>query len=138
LSERYFARATWTEKNDVARYKRVDRSPRFFPIVLESQRVPGSLEHALDTLIDCRTEIEVVTSLITFSVPAGTELPAHNAPQPCICIVLSGEGEVMASDGSIVRLGPRGVLYCDDVSGKGHVTRSITDLSLAFVNRAGV
>jgi hypothetical protein len=83
------------------------------------------------------TEIEVVTSFVTFSVPAGTEVPAHNAPQPYICIVLSGEGEVMASDGSIVRLGPGGVLYCDDVSGKGHVTRSITDLSLAFVNRAG-
>jgi hypothetical protein len=72
------------------------------------------------------TEIQVVTSFVTFSVPAGTEVPAHNAPQPYICIVLSGEGEVMASDGSIVRLGPGGVLYCDDVSGKGHVTRSIT------------
>ena len=32
---------------------------------------------------------------------------------------------------------PGGVLYCDDVTGKGHVTRSITDLSLAFINRAG-
>lgn len=84
------------------------------------------------------TEIEAVTSLVTFSVPAGTEVPAHNAPQPYICIVLSGEGEVMASDGSTVRLGPGGVLYCDDLSGKGHVTRSITDLSLVFVNRAGV
>jgi hypothetical protein len=31
---------------------------------------------------------------------------------------------------------PGGLLYCDDVSGKGHVTRSITDLSLAFINRA--
>lgn len=51
-SERYFARATWTEKNNVARYKLVDRSPRFLPIVLESQLVPGSFEHALDVLID--------------------------------------------------------------------------------------
>jgi hypothetical protein len=25
---------------------------------------------------------------------------------------------------------------CDDVSGKGHVTRSISDIRLAFVNRA--
>jgi hypothetical protein len=83
------------------------------------------------------TEIETVTSLVTFSVPAGTEVPAHNAPQPYICIVLSGEGEVVASDGSTERLGPGGVLYCDDVTGKGHVTRSITDLSLAFINRAG-
>jgi hypothetical protein len=32
----------------VARYKLVDRSPRFLPIVLDSQVVPGSFEHALD------------------------------------------------------------------------------------------
>jgi len=82
------------------------------------------------------TDREAVSSLVTFSVPAGTEVPSHNAPQPYICIVLSGGGEVTASDGSTVRLGPGGLIYCDDVSGKGHVTRSITDLSLAFINRA--
>jgi quercetin dioxygenase-like cupin family protein len=82
------------------------------------------------------TEIEAVTSFVMFSAPAGTEVPSHNAPQPYICIVLSGEGEVTASDGTTVRLGPGGLIYCDDVSGKGHVTRSITDLSLAFINRA--
>jgi quercetin dioxygenase-like cupin family protein len=79
---------------------------------------------------------EAVNSFVTFSVPAGAEAPAHNAPQPYICIVLSGEGEVVASDGATVRLGPGGLIYCDDVRGKGHVTRSITELSLAFVNRS--
>ena len=82
------------------------------------------------------TETEAVGSFVTFLAPAETEVPSHNAPQPYICIVLSGEGEVEASDGSTVRLGPGGLIYCDDVSGKGHVTRSITDLSLAFNNRA--
>jgi len=81
------------------------------------------------------TEIEAVTSFVMFSAPAGTEVPSHNAPQPYICIVLSGEGEVTASDGKTVRLGPGGLIYCDDVSGKGHLTRSITDLRLAFINR---
>ena len=55
------------------------------------------------------TDIEGVSSLVMFSVPGGTEVPAHNAPQPYICIVLSGEGEVTASDGSTVRLGPGGL-----------------------------
>ena len=41
----------------MARYKTVDRSPRFLPIVLESQLIPGSFEHALDILID--TEIDL-------------------------------------------------------------------------------
>ncbi len=82
------------------------------------------------------TEAEAVSTLAIFSAPAGTEVPPHNAPQPYIVIVLAGEGEVETSDGTTVRLGPGGLIYCDDVSGKGHVTRSITDLSLAFINRA--
>ena len=41
----------------MARYKLVDRSPRFLPIVLEAQLIPGSFEHALDVLVD--TEIDV-------------------------------------------------------------------------------
>lgn len=34
----------------MARYKIVDRGPRFLPIVLEAQLIPGSFEHALDIL----------------------------------------------------------------------------------------
>jgi transposase len=36
----------------MARYKVVDRSPRFLPIILEAQLMSGSFEHALDVLID--------------------------------------------------------------------------------------
>jgi len=36
---------------------------------------------------------------VAFSTPAGTEVPAHNAPQPYICSVLSGEGKAATSDG---------------------------------------
>src|SRR3989441_11468284 len=36
----------------MARYKVVDRSPRFLPIVLDAQLVTGSFEYALDYLID--------------------------------------------------------------------------------------
>jgi quercetin dioxygenase-like cupin family protein len=81
------------------------------------------------------TETEAVSTFVAFSAPAGTEVPSHNAPQPCICIVLAGEGEVEASDGTTLRPGPGELIYCDDVSGKGHVTRSITDVRLAFINR---
>jgi quercetin dioxygenase-like cupin family protein len=82
------------------------------------------------------TDIEAVSAFFMFSAPAGIEVPSHNAPQPYICIVLSGEGEVMASDGSTLRLGPGDLIFCDDVSGKGHITRAFTDCSLAFINRA--
>lgn len=82
------------------------------------------------------TETEEVSNLAVFSAPAGTEVPPHNAPQPYIVIVLAGEGEVETSDGKTLRLGPGGVLFCDDITGKGHVTRSLTDIRLAFINRA--
>ena len=82
------------------------------------------------------TETEAVSTFVVFSAPAGTEVPSHNAPQPYICIVLAGEGEVETSDGTTLHLGPGELIYCDDVSGKGHVTRSITDVRLAFINRA--
>lgn len=36
----------------MARYKLVDRSPRFLPIVLEAQLMTGSFKYALDYLID--------------------------------------------------------------------------------------
>ena len=74
--------------------------------------------------------------MFVFSVPAGTDVPAHNAPQPYVCIILSGQGEVVTSDGETRRFSPGEVLLCDDLTGKGHVTRAITDLVAAFVNRA--
>ena len=77
-----------------------------------------------------------VTTMCVVSFPAGTEAPAHNAPQPYVCMIVSGEGEVVTSDGEARRFHPGEVLFCDDLTGKGHVTRAVTDLTLAFINRA--
>jgi quercetin dioxygenase-like cupin family protein len=84
-----------------------------------------------------KIDFGAVESMFAFSVPAGTDVPAHNAPQPYICIVLSGEGEVLTSDGDKQVFGPGDVLFCDDLTGKGHVTHAITDVVAAFINRAG-
>jgi quercetin dioxygenase-like cupin family protein len=81
------------------------------------------------------TETEAVSTFVVFSAPAGTNVPPHNAPQPYICIVLAGEGEVVTSDGKTLRLRAGELIYCDDTSGQGHVTRVITDVRLAFINR---
>jgi quercetin dioxygenase-like cupin family protein len=81
------------------------------------------------------SDFGAVTTMCVVSFPAGIEAPAHNAPQPYVCIILSGEGEVVTSDGKARRFHPGEVLFCDDLTGKGHVTRAITDLTLAFVNR---
>lgn len=82
------------------------------------------------------SDLGAVTTMCVIAFPAGTEAPAHNAPQPYVCIILSGEGEVVTSDGEARRFYPGEVLLCNDLIGKGHVTRAITDMTLAFVNRA--
>jgi quercetin dioxygenase-like cupin family protein len=82
-------------------------------------------------------DVGPVSSMFVFSAPAGTEVPAHNAPQPYVCIVLSGEGEITTSDGSTLRLRPGDLVFCNDLHGKGHTTRILTDCTVAFVNRAG-
>lgn len=81
------------------------------------------------------TDFGAVSTMFVYSVPAGTDVPAHNAPQPYVCIILSGQGEVVVSDGEARRFSPGDVLLCEDLTGKGHVTRAITDLVAAFVNR---
>ena len=82
------------------------------------------------------SDLGAVTSMCVISFPAGTEAPAHTAPQPYIVIVLAGEGEVATSDGEARRFHAGDVLFCNDLTGKGHVTRAVTDLTLVFVNRA--
>jgi len=81
------------------------------------------------------SEFGAVTNMSVISFPAGTQAPAHNAPQPYICIILSGVGEVATSDGESRRFQAGDLLLCNDLTGKGHVTKAITDLTLAFVNR---
>ncbi len=41
----------------MARFKLVDMSPRFLPVVLEEQLVPGTFEFALHTLIDSEFDL---------------------------------------------------------------------------------
>ncbi len=77
-----------------------------------------------------------VTNMFVFTVPAGTDVAAHTAPQPYICIILSGSIELVASTGETRLFGPGDLLFCNDQTGKGHMTRAITDTVAAFVNRA--
>src|SRR5215472_13430833 len=82
------------------------------------------------------TDFGPVTNMFVFSMSAGTNVPPHAAPQHYISIILSGEAEVVTSDGEARRLRPGDVIFFDDLTGKGHGTRAITDLVMAFVNRA--
>jgi transposase len=91
----------------VARYKLIDRSPRFLPIVLESQLIPGSFEHALDVLID--TEIDLSRLAARFCNDA-TGAPAYD-PAVMLKIVLLAYSRGVISSRAIERLCREKVLF---------------------------
>ena len=71
------------------------------------------------------TDLQSVTG-ITFRVsPPGYELGWHCAPRRQYSITLAGEAEVEVGDGTIQRVGPGDVLLAEDLTGQGHITRSI-------------
>ena len=72
------------------------------------------------------TPVEAATG-ITFRIsPPGYFLGWHNAPRRQYTITLSGEVEVEASDGTVKRLGPGGILLAEDLTGEGHTTRVVS------------
>jgi transposase len=91
----------------VARYKVIDRSPRLLPIVLESQLLPGSFEHALDVLID--TEVDLSRLAGRFCNDA-TGAPAYD-PAVMLKIVLLAYSRGVVSSRAIERLCRENVLF---------------------------
>ena len=72
------------------------------------------------------TPVEAATG-ITFRIsPPGYFLGWHNAPRRQYTITLAGEVEVEASDGTVKRLGPGGILLAEDLTGEGHTTRVVS------------
>jgi transposase len=91
----------------MARYKIVDRSPRFLPIVLDEQLIPGSFEHALDVLVD--TEIDLTRLGARYSND-GTGAPAYD-PAVMLKIVLLAYSRGVVSSRRIERLCRENVLF---------------------------
>jgi len=91
----------------MARYKVVDRSPRLLPIVLESQLMPGSFEHALDYLID--HEIDLVGVAKRYRNDE-TGAPAYD-PAVMLKIVLLAYSRGIVSSRTIERLCRENVLF---------------------------
>lgn len=59
----------------------------------------------------------------------------HTAPRRQYVVTLSGRGEVELAEGQKIPLNPGEVVLAEDVTGKGHITRSLgpEDLVLLFV-----
>jgi hypothetical protein len=57
--------------------------------------------------------------------PPGRVADWHTAPRRQYVITLSGHGEVELIDGTKIQLGPGSIDLAEDLTGKGHITRTI-------------
>ena len=65
------------------------------------------------------------TGVRLLEAPEGDARDFHPAPRRQFNVMLSGVVELECGDGSKRRLGPGTILLADDVSGQGHITRTI-------------
>jgi len=58
----------------------------------------------------------------------------HNAPSAQFAINLTGYLEVELSDGTKHKIGPGDLVFLEDTTGKGHVTRLLTPVTALFIH----
>ena len=71
-------------------------------------------------------------SVVTTSIAQGTE-DWHIAPAKTFTINVVGDIEAEVSDGTKVRIGKGDLVYLEDRTGKGHVTRLLTPVANIFI-----
>ena len=57
--------------------------------------------------------------------PPGYVLNWHCAPRRQYSIALSGSAEIEVGDGTIAKIGPGDVVFAEDLTGEGHITRVV-------------
>jgi hypothetical protein len=72
------------------------------------------------------------TGVATTSIAQGTE-DWHVAPAKTFTINVVGDIEAETSDGTKVRIGKGDLVYLDDRTGKGHITRLLTPVANIFI-----
>lgn len=66
---------------------------------------------------------------------SGTRTPDwHQAPRKQFAINMTGSLEVEITDGSRHRIGPGDLVYLEDLTGKGHVTRPLGPITNLFLH----
>ena len=96
---------------------------------------PDGLTHASEVLVDLatvprlehyeRSETAKVTGSVFQRWSPGYENDWHPASHRQYLIVLSGRGEIEISNGQKIPLEPGRILLAEDVTGKGHITRTV-------------
>jgi hypothetical protein len=74
--------------------------------------------------VDGTKLLPVTSASLHHSMP-GSVTAWHTAPNRQYVITIAGHGELEASDGKKVELGPGTIELAEDMTGKGHITRTI-------------
>jgi hypothetical protein len=81
------------------------------------------LSHVEDIVLDAKSVMEKVTGVEVRVAPPGRFGDWHVGPQRQYIINLSGSGQLEVAEGK-VDLPPGSMEYIDDLTGKGHTTRT--------------
>ena len=113
----------------MARFKAVDMSPRFLPVVLEQQIIPGTFEHALHVLIDTEFDLSFLHAKFNND---DTGAPAYD-PAVLLKIVLLAYSRGIISSRSIERACQENVLF---MALSGDTQPAYTTIA-SFIRRLG-
>jgi uncharacterized cupin superfamily protein len=67
------------------------------------------------------------TGIFFSTTGADYDLDWHNAPRRQFVITLEGQVDIMASDGTKRRFGPGDIMFADDTTGRGHISRAVNN-----------
>lgn len=71
--------------------------------------------------------LEPASQVSFLSCPPGWNGPPHRAPKPSVYLALEGEWEFETSDGEKRRFKAGQILRTEDVTGKGHASRVVSE-----------
>ncbi len=91
---------------------------------LETIQVPCPIDPESLTGIG-RSSAQDATSFSFIEAPPDWNYEWHNAPRRQYVLLFQGDVELETSDGEIRRLRPGAVIFAEDTTGKGHITRSV-------------
>ena len=64
--------------------------------------------------------------------PADWNYEWHNAPRRQYVLLFQGDVELETSTGEVRRLRPGAVIFAEDTTGRGHITRSVGDVPVVL------
>jgi hypothetical protein len=93
------------------------------PVIKRIYTGTDGLSHVEDLVLDAKTVLERVTSVEVRVSPPGRFSDWHVGPQRQYIINLAGSGQLEVAEGK-VDLPPGSMEFIDDLTGKGHTTRT--------------